>query len=145
MKSFSFKGQRKLQSVMGGGAWRSGLVAASTLAGLFSLPVCAQQADPGTPVVVQPGAPGQPTRTLPPSTRATLPPRSSADVQFMQGMIIHHAQAVEMTALIESRTENKEVRLLGARISHSQSEEIRFMKRWLATRGEPISMAMSDT
>jgi uncharacterized protein (DUF305 family) len=144
MKSFYFKGQRKLQSVMGGGAWRSGLVAASTLAGLFSLTVCAQQADPGTPVVVQPGAPGQPTRTLPPSTRALLPPRSSADVQFMQGMIVHHAQAVEMTALIESHTQNKDLRLLGARISHSQSEEIGFMKRWLETRGEPVSPAMPE-
>src|SRR6266568_9252146 len=119
---------------LGGGAWRSGLVAAGTLAGLFSLPVCAQQADPGTPVVVQPGAPGQPTRTLLPSTRATLPPRSSADVQFMQGMIMHHAQAVEMTALIESHTVNKDLRLLGARIRSSQSDEIRFMKRWLVAR-----------
>ena len=144
MKSFYFKGQRKLQSLMGGGAWRSGLVAASTLAGLFSLTVGAQQADPGTPVVVQPGAPGQPTRTLPPSTRAALPPRSPADVQFMQGMIMHHAQAVEMTALIASSTQNKDLRLLGARISHSQSEEIRFMKRWLTARGEPTSMTMPD-
>src|SRR6266851_5551900 len=147
MKSFYFKGQRKLQSVMTGGAWRGGLVAACTLAGLLSLPVCAQQAeqqqaDKGTPVVVQPGAPGQPTRTLPPSTRATLPPRSPADVQFMQGMIMHHAQAVEMTALIESHTQNKELRLLGARISHSQSEEIRFMQRWLEARGEPTEMPM---
>ena len=141
MKSFYFKGQRKLQSVMGGGVWRSGLVAASTLAGLFSLPVCAQQADPGTPVVVQPGAPGQPTRTLLPSMRATLPPRSSADVQFMQGMIMHHAQAVEMTALMESHTANKDLRLLGARISSSQSDEITFMRRWLAARGEPVAMA----
>src|SRR5438309_3584622 len=147
MKSFYFKGQRKLQSVMGGGAWRSGLVAVSTLACLFSLTVCAQQADQqqadrGTPVVVQPGAPGQPTRTLPPSTRATPPPRSPADVQFMQGMIMHHAQAVEMTALIESHTENKDLRLLGARISHSQSEEIKFMKRWLEARGQPIDLPM---
>ena len=61
----------------------------------------------------------------------------------MQGMIMHHAQAVEMTALIESRTENKDLRLLGARISHSQSEEIRFMKRWLEARGEPIEMPMT--
>jgi len=140
---------------MGGGRWRSLLlVAASTLAGLFSLPVCAQQArqqqaerqpvDQGTPVVVQPGAPGQPTRTLPPSTRATLPPRSPADVQFMQGMIVHHAQAVEMTALIESHTENRDLRLLAARISHSQSDEIQFMKRWLTARGEPISLAMPE-
>jgi len=62
----------------------------------------------------------------------------------MQGMIIHHAQAVEMTALIESHTENKDVRLLGARISRSQSDEIKFMKRWLASRGQPTSLAMHD-
>ena len=154
MKSSYFKGQRKLQSVMGGGAWRSGLVAASTLAGLFSLTVCAQQAerqqaerqqaDQGTAVVVQPGAPGQPTRTLPLSTRATLPPRSPADVQFMQGMIMHHAQAVEMTALIAWHTTSNDLRLLGARISRSQSDEIEFMKRWLTARGEPVSLSMPE-
>src|SRR6266480_2965304 len=146
MKSFYFKSQRKPQSVMRRAACLSGmmggLVAASALASLFSLPVCAQQADPATPVVVQPGAPGQPTRTLPLSTTATLPPRSSADVQFMQGMIMHHAQAVEMTALIASHTANKDLQLLGARISTSQSDEIKFMKRWLVARGEPDSMAM---
>src|SRR5438128_5963029 len=142
MKSFYFKGQRKLQSVMGGGAWPSGLVAAGTLAGLFSLTVCAQQANPATPVIVQPGAPGKPTQTLPSSTRAMLPPRSPKDVEFMQGMIMHHAQAVEMTALIEARTENKDLRLLGARISHSQAEEIKFMQRWLQARGEPTEMPM---
>ena len=113
-----------------------------TVAGLFSLPVCAQQANPTTPVVVQPGAPGQPTRTLPASTRATLPPRSTADVRFMQGMIMHHAQAVEMTALIESHTVNKNLRSLGERIKSSQSDEMRFMKRWLEARGEPISPPM---
>lgn len=60
----------------------------------------------------------------------------------MQGMIMHHSQAVEMTALIASHTDNKELRALGARISSSQQDEIRFMKRWLAARGEPVSMAM---
>ena len=104
----------------------------------------AQRADSGKPVVVQPGAPGQPSKTLPPSTGATLPPRSRADVEFMQGMIMHHAQAVEMTALIASHTENKDLRLLGARISSSQSDEIRFMKRWLAARGEAVSMTPSS-
>src|SRR5712691_13075552 len=138
------KGKRKLPSIMGVAAWQSGLMVASTLAALFSLPVCAQQTDPGTPVVVQPGAPGQPTRTLPPSTRAILPTRSPADVQFMQGMIMHHAQAIEMTALIESHTENKDLRSLGARISSSQSDEIKFMKRWLAARGEPISPTIPE-
>jgi uncharacterized protein (DUF305 family) len=124
-------------------AWRSVLMAGITLVCLCSLPVCAQQANPAAPVVVQPGAPGQPTRTLPSSTRATLPPRSPADVQFMQGMIMHHAQAVEMTALIESHTTTKDIRSLGARISHSQSDEIQFMKRWLEARGEPTPEPIS--
>lgn len=115
---------------------------ASILLCLVSLSLRAQQADPKPPVVVQPGAPGQPTRTLPPSTTATLPPTLPADVQFMQGMIMHHAQAVEMTALIESHTQNKELRSLGARINRSQSDEIKFMERWLTARGEPVSHAM---
>ena len=143
IKTFHAKSERKLRSVMKVSVLRSGLMAGSTLAGLFSLPVCAQQADPATPVVVQPGAPGQPTRTLPPSTRATLPPRSTADVRFMQGMIMHHAQAVEMTALIESHTTTKDLRSLAARISSSQSDEIKFMKRWLEARGEPTGEPIS--
>ena len=55
---------------------------------------------------------------------------------------MHHQQAVEMTALIPSHTGNKNLHSLGARISSSQSSEIRFMQRWLAARGEPLSMAM---
>ena len=60
----------------------------------------------------------------------------------MQGMIMHHAQAVEMTALIESRTARKDLRLLGARISQSQSDEMKFMKRWLEFKEEPVSAPM---
>jgi uncharacterized protein (DUF305 family) len=119
-------------------------VAIGTLVCFLSLSVSAQQAEPNTPVVVQPGAPGQPTKTLPPSTRAKLPPSSPADVQFMQHMITHHAQAVEMTALIESHTKNKDLYTLGARISRSQDDEIKFMKRWLTTRGNPVSPAMHN-
>jgi uncharacterized protein (DUF305 family) len=118
------------------------LLVASIAIGLFCTASMAQQSAPSAPVVVQPGAPGQPTKTLPSSTKGTLPPKSPADVEFMQGMIMHHAQAVDMTALIASHTENKDLRSLGARISSSQTDEINFMKRWLAARGEPISMAM---
>ena len=57
---------------------------------------------------------------------------------------MHHAQAVEMTALIESHTQNPELRTLGARISRSQSDELDFMKRWLTLRGEPTEMSMPD-
>ncbi len=127
MQSFPFSAKLKLRSVISVVASRSGLLTTGALTGFLALPVCAQQADSNPPpVVVQPGAPGHPTRTLPPSTRAKLPPRSPKNVEFMQGMIMHHAQAVEMTALIESRTQNKELRLLGARISHSQVEEMNF-------------------
>ncbi|HET7106845.1 MAG TPA: DUF305 domain-containing protein [Candidatus Acidoferrum sp.] len=108
----------------------------------FSAHTHAQQKDSSSPAVVQPGAPGQPTKTLPPTTKGTVPPRSPADVEFMQGMIMHHQQAVEMTALIPSHTENKNLHSLGAKISSSQSSEIRFMQRWLASRGEHLSMAM---
>lgn len=102
-----------------------------------------RQSEAASPVVVQPGAPGQPSKRLPASTTAKLPPLSPADVEFMQGMIVHHAQAVEMTALINSHTENKELRTLGARISRSQQDEIKFMQRWLAARGDPISAPLA--
>src|SRR5262249_36841097 len=101
----------------------------------------AQQGDVAKPVVVQPGAPGEPSKPLPPNTQASLPQRSRADVEFMQGMIMHHAQAMEMTALIAEHTDNKELKSLGARISSSQADEIKFMKRWLAARGEKTTMA----
>jgi uncharacterized protein (DUF305 family) len=112
------------------------------VAGSLSSVTWAEQTNSTKPVVVQPGAPGQPSKTLPDSTKGMLPPRSQADVDFMQGMIMHHAQAVEMTALIESHTDSSEIRLLGAKISRSQTDEIKFMKRWLAARGEPTSMKM---
>lgn len=94
------------------------------------------------PIIVQPGAPGQPTKILPADTTGKLPKLSAKDVEFMQGMIHHHAQAVEMTALIEARTQNKDVRKIGAKISQSQSQEIEFMKRWLILRGEKTEMEM---
>jgi uncharacterized protein (DUF305 family) len=109
----------------------------------IAIPIRAQQGT-NSAVVVQPGAPGKPSRTLPPSTRPTLPALSVADVEFMQGMIMHHSEAVEMTALIASHTDNKELRSLGARISSSQSDEIRFMRRWLAARGKATSMTTPE-
>jgi uncharacterized protein (DUF305 family) len=62
----------------------------------------------------------------------------------MQGMILHHAQAVEMTAMIPSHTQNKDLQSLGARISSSQTDEIKFMKRWLAARGESVPKLTPD-
>ena len=140
---YGFRRNRKLLSAKGSALLCGMLIVAAAPTGFFSSTARAQQTNSAAPVVVQPGAPGKPSKTLPPSTKATLPPLSAADVAFMQGMIMHHAQAVEMTALIPSHTENKDVRSLGARISSSQSDEIKFMQRWLATRGESVSMAMA--
>jgi uncharacterized protein (DUF305 family) len=136
MKSFHFNVTLKVRSPIGIA------LSVAALGFCLSLPVSAQQANPETPVIVQPGAPGEPTKTLPASTTAVLPPASPKNVEFMQGMIMHHAQAVEMTALIESHTQNKDLRLLGARISHSQSEEIKFMQHWLEARGQSTTMPM---
>jgi uncharacterized protein (DUF305 family) len=139
---FLFNRKHMLRSACGSAVVCAILLATSAPTTLFAAPARAQQKDSSTPVVVQPGAPGKPSKTLPASTNATLPPRSQADADFMQGMIMHHQQAVEMTALIAAHTGNKDLRSLGARISSSQSDEIKFMRRWLAARGEPISMAM---
>lgn len=99
------------------------------------------QAVPSAPIV-EPGAPGQPSKTLPANTTGMPTPLSSADVDFMQGMIMHHGQAVEMTALIPSHTQDPAVRELGAKISLSQTDEMKFMKRWLTARNQPTDMFM---
>jgi uncharacterized protein (DUF305 family) len=142
VKFSGFRRERDFQTVRGAVSLVMALVAIHTSANFSPAGGFARQTDSSkTPVVVQPGAPGKPSKTLPPSTHGTLPQRSPADVAFMQGMIMHHSQAIEMTALIKSHSENPELRLLGARISSSQNDEIKFMKRWLAARGERISMA----
>jgi uncharacterized protein (DUF305 family) len=103
---------------------------------------CARSVKAQSAPIVQPGAPGAASRQLPPGTKGELPGLSPADVSFTQGMIMHHTQAVEMTALIPTHTGNAEIRTLGARISRSQSDEMQFMRRWLAARAQPESMSM---
>ena len=90
--------------------------------------------------IVQPGAPGQPNKVLSAEAASDLSKvqATPADVKFMQGMIGHHAQALEMTALIPSRTSRNEMKLLGQRISVSQADEIEMMKTWLKVRGQEI-------
>jgi uncharacterized protein (DUF305 family) len=143
---YRFPGKRKLRPARALAVLCGVVVVltASAATDFFCSAARAQQTGSAPPVVVQPGAPGKPSSRLPASTTGKLPPRSQAEVEFMQGMIMHHSQAVEMTALISSHTENKELRSLGARISSSQSDEIKFMKRWLAARGEPVSMTMPE-
>jgi uncharacterized protein (DUF305 family) len=123
---------------------RSLLFAAGLISVSAATALCQESKTATGVTIVQPGAPGQSNKTLTPET-ANAPPRkpSKADVEFMQGMIMHHSQAVEMTELLRTRSKDKDVQALGKRISISQTDEMRFMKEWLVGRGEPISMNMT--
>jgi uncharacterized protein (DUF305 family) len=98
-----------------------------------------QTKTPESAPIVQPGAPGENSKVLSPATAGT-PVRgpAKADTEFMQGMIMHHSQAVDMTALMAARTHNKDLLALGKRISISQTDEIKYMKQWLEDRGKPV-------
>ncbi|MEV0155171.1 DUF305 domain-containing protein [Micromonospora sp. NPDC050686] len=93
--------------------------------------------------IVQPGAPGQSGRSLSPEELASIAPpeHKAADRRFFQQMIPHHAQALEMTALLAGRTTNPDVTMLAKRIDASQTEEIKLMEQWLTERGEPTPAA----
>jgi uncharacterized protein (DUF305 family) len=94
----------------------------------------------GSATIVQPGAPGQSGKILTPATAGTpLRGPSEADTSFMQGMIMHHSQAVEMVELLRTRSHNKTLQALAKRISISQTDEIKYMKKWLEDRGKPLS------
>jgi len=90
------------------------------------------------PRVVQPGAPGEASRVVTDPVRAKDLPYTDADVAFMQGMIGHHAQALEMTALLATRTASDDMKLLARRIEISQADEIGMMQRWLEVRGRAV-------
>jgi uncharacterized protein (DUF305 family) len=101
---------------------------------LAALPAIAQQSP-----LIQPGAPGQPSHPISPSqASSTQHAPTQADYDFIQGMIMHHGQAVRMTELLRTRSQNPEVRALGDRIRVSQSDEMRWMKQWLTDRGQAI-------
>ncbi len=92
------------------------------------------------PRIVQPGAPGESTRVIAAEKAVDLSKvqHTPADVRFMQGMIGHHAQALEMAALIPSRTSLEGMKLLGQRIDVSQADEIKMMQDWLRARGQQL-------
>jgi uncharacterized protein (DUF305 family) len=99
------------------------------------------------PAIVQPGAPGTSNKTLSrdaATASEALKQPSKADVDFMQGMIMHHNQAVEMTELLKTRTKDPAVRELGDKIDVSQTDEMRWMKQWLTDRGFSTEMPAMD-
>lgn len=106
-----------------------------------TVPPQSQPAPPAQPAqTMQAGAPGTESRPIT-AAQATDTSRvqfTKADVEFMQGMIGHHAQAVEMVAMIPSRTTDEYMRSLGLRIDISQADEINMMQGWLKARGQAV-------
>jgi len=94
----------------------------------------------GAPAIIQPGAPGQENRTISAAASTDLSKVrfTPADVKFMQGMIGHHQQALEMVALIPDRTSRGDMKMLGKRIELSQQDEIKMMQEWLKGRGQEL-------
>ncbi len=116
---------------------------------LIAASASGQQASPGntspeTAPIIQPGAPGHDSKILTPADAIPRRTLTQADISFMQGMIMHHNQAVEMTKLLLARTKNKDLYALGERISISQTDEMKYMKQWLADRGQPESPGRMD-
>ncbi len=98
----------------------------------------AQSAATSAPIV-KPGAPGQASKTLSAAEATKLAQASylPADVAFMQHMIVHHQQAVDMAKLVKDRTNTEDLKTIAGRIESSQADEITFMQTWLKERGEP--------
>ena len=92
------------------------------------------------PPIIQPGAPGQASKVITAEKAVDLSKvqHTEADVQFMQGMIGHHAQALEMTELLKTRTNSDDLRKMADRIETSQADEIKMMQTWLERRGQPL-------
>jgi uncharacterized protein (DUF305 family) len=93
-----------------------------------------------SPPILQPGAPGREGRVIDAASAVDLSKVqfTEADVRFMQGMIGHHAQALEMCELLATRTSDSDMKLLAGRITISQADEIRMMQDWLKGRGQTL-------
>lgn len=94
--------------------------------------------------ILQPGRPGEDMETLPPDTTVSHAPANDADVMFMQMMVPHHAQALEMSELAETRAQDDQVVALARRIEGSQGPEITAMMGWLQSRGMEVPESVDD-
>jgi uncharacterized protein (DUF305 family) len=117
-------------------------LAAAGFAAAFAGAACGAAAGQTSPAPATSPSPA-PAASPPPVARADTGARrhTAADVRFMRGMIAHHGQALEMTALVPARTPREDLRILARRIEISQRDEIATMRRWLQDRGEAVPSA----
>ncbi|AQZ66592.1 putative lipoprotein [[Actinomadura] parvosata subsp. kistnae] len=98
------------------------------------------QAGSSAPVIA-PGRPGEQARTLSPAEAATAVPSATAnaaDVTYVQNMIVHHRQAVDMALLAPNRAESPQLQSLADRIQDVQGPEIQFMTTWLREQEQTV-------
>ena len=98
------------------------------------------------PKIIQPGAPGKPSANIGPDDAIAIAESSytTADVSFLQGMIVHHEQALFMSKLASERTNAQSIVDLAGRIEASQEDEINFMEGWLTERDEGAEMEIEN-
>lgn len=126
---------------------RSALIVTGVLTGtVIALSGCssdapqAPRADSTAPVIA-PGRPGEQARTLPPGEAAGAVPEPSAnaaDVTYVQKMIVHHQQALDMSVLAPTRAASAKLKALASRISDTQGPEIQYMRTWLQEQGQRV-------
>jgi uncharacterized protein (DUF305 family) len=118
----------------------SGLAAASCRTAPVRGAKVATGGDTAPPPIVQPGAPGEASRVITADKASDLSRVQyiGADIKFMQGMIGHHAQALEMVQLLKTRSASDDMKKLSLRIELSQDDEIKMMQAWLEVRGQQV-------
>ncbi|MET0133451.1 MAG: DUF305 domain-containing protein [Kibdelosporangium sp.] len=121
------------------------LVSARLLAGVLAalmLTGCTGQParDEDAPSVIMPGGPGEPARTVSPEEagKAAPPQRfNDADVRYVRMMIMHHEQALAMTALAPQRAARADLKEFASRIADTQGPDIKAMQAWLSRNKAP--------
>ncbi len=107
---------------------------------IFAMLLSASLSGENNAPIIQPGAPGESSKNLDAEAATAIADSSytKADVSFLQGMIVHHQQAIVMSSLAPKRTNNQTILDLALRIDVSQEDEINFMESWLKDRNENV-------
>ncbi|MBA9006862.1 DUF305 domain-containing protein [Thermomonospora cellulosilytica] len=120
---------------MSGVRW-AGCVAAAVLAAGLATGCSGDEPEQAAPkaTVLAPGRPGEPNKTMTVGPTSPKPP-TAADIAFVQMMIPHHQQALEMSVLAPKQASDPKVKALAERIDVSQGAEISAMQSWLKQHG----------
>jgi uncharacterized protein (DUF305 family) len=129
---------------------RSTLARAAVISLLMLVVACSEGSAPeddetaARSEIVQPGRPGEPMETLDPDTTLSSEPASLGDKLFVQMMVPHHAQALDMCELARTRASDEQVVAVARRIKGAQGPEILTLSSWLQSQGVEVPESMED-